>query len=452
LGGSWSSDGTVLFVRNPAAPITRVSQEGGEVTAVTRLEPGHVGHAFPHFLPDEQHFLFFVTAAPDLRGVYVSQLDDPTSRRLLDAEGGGVYMDGHVFFVRQGAVYAQAFDVTRLELEGRPFQVADGVYGRTGGRSMTMSAAGGSIAFRTGSARFLRQFTWVDRSGGNAAAVGDPLGDPDGLSASPDRSQVVFFERGAGSSDLWTFDARRGLATRFVDGPDEDIFPLWTRDGNRIVHTVVRDGTAALVARAVRGGEAESLIAPQSEELFASDTSPDGRYLIYQRNNAQTGFDIWALPLEGRGDGAGVPIVRTEADERSGRVSPDGRWLTFVANNTGVFQVYVQAFPGPGQTVQVSTRGGDQPQWGSGGAELFYLASDGVLMSVPIQSAPGAASIELGDPTPLFAAGLGASRPVLGGDFTPSADGQRFLLNRIVREAAAAPIRVIANWRPPDAP
>src|SRR5207249_4754216 len=69
----------------------------------------------------------------------------------------------------------------------------------------------------------------------------------------------------------------------------------------------------------------ELLIPPQPAEIFASDTSPDGHDLVYQRMNAKTGWDIWALPL-GR-DGKSVPVVQTDADERSARLSPDGRWV-----------------------------------------------------------------------------------------------------------------------------
>ena len=196
----------------------------------TRLDAGQVGHSFPHFLPDGKHFLYYVAAAPDSRGIHVGQLDGSSSRRLVDADAGGVYTNGHLLFIRQTNVYAQAFDAERLELRGSAFQIADGVYSSAGWHTVTLSAGPAAFAFRTGAARFARQFTWVDRSGNQIATVGDRLGNPGGVSYSPDRSQLVFFERGAASSDLWMLDTRRGLVSRFTDDADEDIFPLWARD------------------------------------------------------------------------------------------------------------------------------------------------------------------------------------------------------------------------------
>jgi hypothetical protein len=274
MGGAWNRDGVILFVRNPANPVARVSAEGGPSVDATRVGSGEVGHTFPHFLPDGKHFLYYVTGTPDVRGIHVAELDGASSRRLLDADAGGVYMNGHLLFIRQAAVLAQVFDANRLELKGSPFQVGDGAFGRgqPGIFNMMLSASAGTFAFRAGAARFVRQFTWVDRSGRQLATVGDRLGNPDGVSYSPDRGHLVFFERGAGSSDLWILDTRRGLVSRFSDEPDEDIFPVWSRDGDRIIYSAVRDGRVSLYAKNIATSRKELLIEPQSDELFACDT------------------------------------------------------------------------------------------------------------------------------------------------------------------------------------
>jgi Tol biopolymer transport system component len=445
VGGTWSRDGVILFVNTPASPIARVSAEGGPAVDVTRLDAGQVGHAFPHFLPDGKHFLYYLTAAPDSRGIYVGQLDGSSSRRLLDADAGGVYTNGHVLFIRQTNVFAQEFDVQRLELKRSPFQIADGVFGWAGGQSLTLSAGAEAFAFRAGTARFVRQFTWVDRSGNQMTTVSDRLANPDGISYSPDRSQLVFFERGATSSDLWVLDTRRGFVSRFTDDPDEDIFPLWARDGNHIIYTAVHHGQVSLYQRSIGTDRRELLLTAQTEPTFASDISPDGRDLVYQRLNAKTGWDIWALALGP--DGKSVPVVQTDADERSARLSPDGRWLAFVSNNSGVFEVYVQPFPGPGRRLQVSAKGGDQPQWRPDGAELFYLALDGTLTAVSVKPAADRQSIDIGPPVPLFVAQVGgAVIPVLAANYAASADGQRFLINRLLRDAGGTPLRVVLNW------
>ena len=447
VGGSWSRDGVVLFVRNPASAIVRVSAEGGESAQATRLEPGHIGHSFPHFLPDGKHFLYYVAAGPDARGIHVGSLDGSTSRRLLDTDGAGVFTKGHLLFVRQRTVFAQAFDTQRLVLEGNPVQVADGVFGRPG-ESLTLSAGADSFAFRAGDARFERQFTWVDRAGKLIATVGERLGNPDGVSYSPDLSQLVFFERGPTSSDLWMLDTRRGGMSRFTDDPDEDIFPLWPRDGERIIYTASVKGQHGIYEKHIGTARRETLIPGQSEPIFASDITPDGKTLVYQLMNPKTGWDVWTLQLGS--DAKPTPIIQTDADERVARLSPDGRWLAFVSNNSGASEVYIQPFPGPGRRLQVSSKGGDQPHWRPDGAEFYYLAPDGKLMATPIKAAADGQSIDIGPPVPLFSANVGlVIFPVLAANYAASPDGQRFLLNRVVRDAGGTPLRVVLNWSGP---
>jgi len=449
LGGAWNRNGVVLFVRNPASAIARVTAEGGTVSDATRLDPGHVGHTYPHFLPDGNHFLYYVTAATaDLRGVYVAQLDGGPARRLLDADAGGLYLTDHLLFVRQGKVFAQEFDADRLELRGSPFLVADGIYSQAGRFEFALSSGGGALAFRAGSSRFVRQFMWIDRSGRPIGNVGEPLGNPDGMSSSPDRTQLVFFERRGTDSDLWLLDVRRGLVSRLTEEPDEDIFPIWAGDGKRIIYSAVHNGQVSLYERDLASSGRKPLIQGSTVELFATDTSPDGRYIVYQHNNPKTGWDVLALPPEP--GAAPVPIVQTDADERTGRLSSDGRWLAFVSNNSGVSEIYVQPFPGPGARVRVSTRGGDQPEWRPDGSELFYIALDGKLMAVPIKPAADRSSIDVGEAAVLFPARIGVVvRPIRAGTYLPSADGQRFLVDRLLQDAGATPVRVVLNWRSP---
>ena len=147
LGGAWNSDGTILFANNPGGPIFRISAEGGEPAAATRIEsPQQRGHPSPQFLPDGRHFLFFVTGSPEARGVYVGQLDGLDTKRLFDADAPAVYAaTGHLLFIREGKLLAQAFDPDRLELRGDPFPIAEHV---TGGTAVSASAAG-PIAYRT---------------------------------------------------------------------------------------------------------------------------------------------------------------------------------------------------------------------------------------------------------------------------------------------------------------
>ena len=449
VGGAWNREGVILFVQNPASPIMRISADGGMPAAATRLEAGHAGHSFPHFLPDGRHFLFYVNGSAETRGIYVGQLDGSAVRKLFDSDSAAVYASGHLLFVRGSTIFAHGFDVSRLEVTGNPFPVATGVSGSMlAGTTVALSAtAGGAIAFRIGSPQIEHQFVWVDRSGKETGSVGardtNMLISPSG---SPDGGSLALLRRVNGNSDVWLLDTRRGVLSRFTDHASEDIFPIWSRDGSRIVFTSNRNSTNDLYQKPTMGvGVEELLLVGGAEEMFACDWSPDGQFLLYERRNVKTGFDIWALPL--RGGGKPVLVAQTEFDELDGQFSPDGKWMAFLSNRSGRSEVYVQPFPGPGAAMQVSASGGGQMRWRPDGRELFYIALDGRLMAAPIQVASGG-QLAVGVPVSLFATHVGSVLRSFGAQYVVSPDGQRFLMNTLVQNASPTPIRLVLNWHP----
>ncbi len=222
------------------------------------------------------------------------------------------------------------------------------------GYYVTVSTGGGTVAFRTGSGRRQRQFVRVDRTGREIERLGEPDdGNPVGPTPSPGGDRVAVFRRGATDSDVWLFDTRRGVLSRFTTTPGEDIFPAWSRDGSRIAFTSVRSQQGVgIYAKATVGAEGDALlVAPTAEETFPSDWSPDGRTLVFERRTEKTGWDVWALPL---GGGQPAPLIQTDADERGAQVSPDGAWIAYIANTSGRPEVYVQSFPSGGTVTQVS--------------------------------------------------------------------------------------------------
>jgi hypothetical protein len=191
---------------------------------------------------------------------------------------------------------------------------------------------------------------------------------------------------------------------------------------------------------------AEALLLESPEEKALNDWSPDGRFLLYiTPNNAKTGADIWYVPSSG--DRKPVSFVETAFLERAGQFSPDGRWVAYQSNESGPYEVYVRSFPGPGGQQQVSTLGGIQARWSSDGRELYYIAPNGTLMAVPI-TMKGTA-LEPGTPVPLFQTRIwgGGANATQGQQYDVAPDG-RFLINVVTKDAAAAPITLLLNWKP----
>jgi len=235
--------------------------------------------------------------------------------------------------------------------------------------------------------------------------------------------------------------------SRFTSDVADDVFPVWSPDGSRIVFSSNRKGIQDLYQKSVTGGGNEDLLLSTAQAKLATDWSPDGRFVLFNSQDPKRSLDIWVLPLDGKGKP--FPVVDTPFDEQGGQFSPDGNWIAYQSNESGRAEVYVQPFPGPGNRGLISSNGGTQVRWGRDGKELFYVARDGRLMAVPIRVASNTQAPDVRTAVPLFAPALGGA--VQQGDprhqYMLSSDGQRILVATVTEEASA-PIAVILNWKP----
>jgi serine/threonine protein kinase len=457
LGGAWNNDGTILFAPNYSGPIFRISSAGGDAAAVTRVEGQQSSHRFPLFLPDGRHFLYYVPGGTnsnvrtDARGVYVGQLDAAATRRLLDADAEAAYASpGYLLFARQGKLIAQKFDPSKLELSGNPFPIADQLLA-LGGSSTSVglsASAAGPIVYRGDQAGGLkRQYVWFDRSGKETGKVGAPDdANPTGQSLSPDGRRIAELRTLNGNTDIWTLDLARGALSRFTFDPAIEVDPVWSHDGRNILFSSNRKGVFDIYQKSATGAGSEDLVLATPQNKGVSDTSFDGRFVLYRSPAKETGFDIWAVPMDG--ERKPVPVVQTNSEERDGQFSPDGKWIAYQSNESERVEIWVQSFPGPGAKLQVSTNGGAQVRWRPDGKELFYIALDGQLMSVPIRFT-NSQTVEAETPVALFATHIGGAVQATTPQFySVSPDGKQFLMNTIVTEAGNSPITVILNWKP----
>jgi Tol biopolymer transport system component len=444
-GGTWNRDGVILFAPQ-AGPIYRVSADGGERTQLTRPGQGS-SHRFPQFLPDGRHFLYYVQASSQVRGVYVGQLDGTDMRRLVDADVAGAYLSsGKLLFTRQGTMFAQDFDAVRLTLNGNPFPVAEQVAVNVEFGSAAVSAStNGLLAYRAGPAE-RRQLTWIDRSGREVGKVGSPdTAGPWGPSMSPDGRYIALTRTVDANGDIWLLETARGVLRRLTFDAANDVGPIWSPDGSRIVFSSNRDGVVNLYEKPASGTGDEKLLLATPLSKQVADWSPDGRFVLYRSQDAKTKYDLWALPLER--ERKPFPVVQTNFDERDAQFSPDGKWIAYESDESGRFEIYVQPFPGPGAKLPVSTNGGAQVRWPHEGKELFYIGLDERLMAVPIRLPSNGQAVEVGAPVPLFPIRVGGAVSVYRQQYMVSPDGQRFLINTVLEESSASRITVILNLK-----
>jgi len=447
LGGTWNSDGTIVFGQSPGGPLVRISAAGGDPTPTTRVASAEQrGHAFPVFLPDGRHFVFFSIGSTEARGVYLGQLDSLDSTRLFQADGPATYASGHLLFVREGKLLAQGLDLDTMRVRGNPFAIAEGVTSRI---ALSASAAG-PIAYRAAPADSgQRQFVWLHRSGAvmrkevyaDTAALGPAL--------SRDGRRIAVYRETDGNMDIWSYETSRGAWDRLTFNLGDDIYPLWSRDGGSIVFGAVRAPSVQVnLYRKVLNAPSEELLLAPPHGGFPNDWSADGRFVLFAPGDPKLGIDVWAMPLDG--DRKPFAVVRTEFNESQAQFSPDGRWIAYQSDKTGRPEIYIHPFPGTGDEVRASIEGGTQPRWNPSSPELFYIGADDRLMAVPIRVASDGGKIEPGAPLALFRTDVGSTASLAyRQQYVVSPDGRSFIMNSAVTEGSASPITVILNWRPP---
>ncbi len=445
-GAAWSRDGVILFTPTQRDALYRVPANGGAVMQATTLDTprGEISHRWPSFLPDGRRFLYWTrNRKASNAGIRVGSLDSKDVTSLLQADGMAVYArPGHVLFVRQGVLLAQPFDPHSLKLSGEPLRVAEPLgVGSPPGYATYSVADSGVLAYVPGVSPN-RELVWFDRGGKELGSVGEP-GVYISPALSPDEKRVAVGIRDirAASTDIWLIDLARGIRSRFTFSPASGYIARWSPDGSRVMFTSNREGFPDFYEKASSGAGEEKLVFRSDQDKFLTDWSQDGRFLAYHAPGPRTGWDVWVLPLSG--DRKPIPFVQTEFTEAQGQFSPDGKWLAYASDESGLFEVYVRPFPAPGGKWQVSTSGGTQPQWRRDGKELFYLAEDGGLMGVDVKAD---STFEAGAPRPLFHARFPtASAPFLR-TYSVTSDGQRFLVTRVMEEDKAIPITVVLNW------
>ena len=456
---TWSRDGVIIFASAPV--LRRVSASGGAAADVSELDRslGELLHSTPWFLPDGHHFLYTAWSSnPEHRALYVGSLESKARTRLMTVEGKAVYVpSGFVLFLRDRTLMARPFNADLLQFAGDAVPLAEEVaYNPQLGQSAFDVSEEGTLIFRRGGpqATATRQWIWMDRTGKSTGPIGAPH-DATQVTLAPDGKRVAF-STGFTGSDIWIDDFDRDLRTRLTADPAVDVFPVWAPDGARLVFASNRGNSGlamSLYEKPSDGAVPERLLvkAEPGQIVLPFDWSRDGRLILAQKlDQGQTSrSELWVLPLSG--DQKPFPYLATPFWEGQPALSPNGRWLAYVSNESGSSQVIVQPFPNPsGGKWQISTKGGQFPRWKRDGRELYYLNPASQIVAVSVSAGD---QFDVGKSTPLFPTPLaypaGASASIL---YDVTADGQRFLLSAPVGPTPAAtgnsaPITVVVNWQ-----
>ncbi|MEM7417878.1 MAG: protein kinase [Gemmatimonadota bacterium] len=450
FGGTWGGDGSMLVGTDEG--IMRVMAAGGEAPRpVTTIDEGagETSHRFPTFLDDGERFVYSaVESRPGGAGVYLTDVDGSERTRILESANNVSFLtvDSLLFLQGQDLV-VQAFDDGSGEVSGPTRVVARGFSPAGTVRYAPFAGSAGSVAYRVES-NAQTQLAMLDRSGSVLRTLGQ-TGSHVTLGVTPDGSRVVtsLLDEVTGGWNLWEIDVQRNTEVRLTRGGGLDSHPNWAPDGRSFVYSSTRSGQFSIYA--MGSGGSDSLVFQSPDGRAVPHHWPRGAdYVLYtEEDGAGPEGDVWALPLDGSEP---RPLERTDADESMGRLSPDGRWLAYISDQTGRFEVYARNLE-TGDRVRVSTGGGSDPLWIADGSELLYLEADQAavgslavlanVMSVAVDQA--SADLLRSDPRPLFSRRVPAFAFNELRSFDISGDGQRFFVLDVMDDSPSPLVVVV---------
>jgi Tol biopolymer transport system component len=440
-GGSWGADGTIVFA-DGVGPLQKISASGGTPSPLTTLVDPEVSHRWPRFLPDGRTLFFFIQGGRP--GVYLTAVDrGGEKQRIADASADAAYVPpqgngpGYVVMVQGDSLVVQPFDVASMRITGPATTIpgAGSALTFTGASRSNLSVANdGTIVYASGSNRY--QMTWFDTHGNRQSDVGTPDRYV-GLRIAPDGSQALtFVDDAVGNRDIWRVDVTTGARTR-VTADNRGGFGIWSPDGRRIAFTGMDRRT--LFEKSASGEPGERPLLRYDHQVFPSDWSRDGKYLVY--TTMSPGYDVMAFVIGG--ESRPMPVVRSPAADMHGQLSPDGQLLAFTSNESGRNDVFVESFPDPTNPRRVSADGGSYPRWSRRGDELYFLSLDGQLVAVPVQLTGTSATPRA--PRPVMR--LIEPPAILLHPYDIAPDGRILALTPVSGAGTDISLTVLVNWQ-----
>ncbi len=439
-GGTWSQSGVILFAPTNQGPLFRVSASGGDPVQETVLDSaaGETAHRFPHFLPDGQRYTCTSLPRVDNKlGTWIGVLGERKRTSLIRAESGArIVPPNHFVYVRDRSLIAQRMDAGSFRLRGEPVPIGDAPLDlNTLGISPVAASRTEILLFPAARPNTVRA-VWYGRDGREQGAFPIPQADYSEFAFSPDGRRVALARNTTSTSaDLWIADVDRGSVTRLTSDGIQRFGLSWSPDGTRIAYYAAKGGGQNFYVRSANGAEDEEALLESSDPFKAiNQWTTDGRYLVFQRLDPVTHLDLWLLPLDG--SRTPVPFLRSRFSESSGQVSPDGRWMLYISDETGRPELYVQSFPTPGNKIRLTKDGALGGGWSSDGREIVHGIGTR-LFSLPVRSG---ATLEVGESRLLF------ETPKDLQVFSAPPDLKRFLFGIPAGQAPQDRYTLLMNW------
>ena len=345
-GGSWGEEGMIIASLSTTGELSRISSAGGLPSTITKFTKDQVTHRWPQILPGGGAILFTAHNSGsgfDEADIEVMSLDNRVRKTLVKGGTYGRYLpSGYLVYMTDGTLFAVPFKLDTLEVNGVPSPVLEHVsYSSGNGSAQIDVSRGGTMVYRTSETTGRFTVQWLDSNGMTQPLLAKPgiYGHP---SLSPDGARLAIDVKEGSNQDIWVYEWKRDTMTRVTSGSGFHT-PIWSPDG----HYIVFGAPAGLFwTRGDAAGEPQLLIASKSASPWSF--TPNGKDLAYHDMGEDSKFDIWTVPLDVDATGlrVGKPntFLGTKSAELHPSISPDGRWLGYTSNESGIGQVYVRPF------------------------------------------------------------------------------------------------------------
>lgn len=449
-GGTWLEDGSIVFSPITAEPLYRIAASGGAAERITELDESRKErtHRWPSVLPGGEWILFVAgtTDRPseyDQAVVSVVSLKTKERRDVFTGASMAKYCpSGHLILALGGTLSAAPFDLTTLKVTGPAVPVMNGVAYSAGSGNVQFDVAGdGTLAYLSDVPDLeITELVWVSRSG-QITAISAPLQPYRLPRLSPDGKQIVVcIGKQTLRWDIWSFDLAHAKLNRLTFD-QRSAMPIWAPSGTEIAYWSLSGGLRIEVKSLSQGAVSRVIVDNTRVAAQPTSFSTDGKRLLFDFYGDPKG-DIMFVPI----DGSAAPraIAEDPFTQWGGVMSPDGRWVAFVSNESGRDEIYVRSWSNPSAKWQVSNSGGLAPVWNRDGSELFYLRGP-MLVAVPVdRKSP---DFSPGRQQELFAMPAVHGLPKETANYDVDIGGQRFITTRIAHpEAAFRDVELIIGW------
>lgn len=430
--GAWLPDGSIVFGDFEGSLLIRVPAAGGE-----RQRLGTSASAFYSIgaVANSNAVLVDVrlTANPDFNSIEAVSLKDGARKVIVSGGTSPIYADGRLLFVRGGALFAIPFDAERLEVSGAPVAVVEGIRTETLGAAQVAIARDGTLAYIEGGPAWEGSPAWVRRDG-TSTLVGPPKQVYGTFALSPDGRRLAFEVAGA-TTDVWVYETARGTFTRLTQERNNG-FPVWSPDSRQLAYATERDGSLFIVSRSADGTGSETILWRGKPVCRPGSWSLDGKRMAVVCPREQGDDDVYVLAVDGTPDLQ--PFASTPFSDWGPRFSPDGKWIAYISDSSGQYEVYVRPYPAADGQWQISNSGGEEPVWSRDGRELFYRNGTR-WMSVTVETK---GDFKASAPKLAFE---GPYVNVPGVSYDVASDG-RFVVIAGPPESAPKNINLVLNW------